>query len=92
MISYEIQEDTNGIYHCIVNDFYISKAMLNVYGAPFSSALEQYKPNIIAGFSTFGGIILIFALSCGVYNLRYKEEPKKSIFKFYFYFILTLII
>ena len=26
------QRDTNGVYHCIINDFYISKAMLNVHG------------------------------------------------------------
>ena len=26
------QRDTNGVYHCIINEFYISKAMLNVHG------------------------------------------------------------
>ena len=52
---YDIQKDTNGIYHCTVNDFYISKAMLNVHGAPKNSLLEQWTPNLIAGFATFGG-------------------------------------
>ena len=52
---YDIQKDTNGIYHCTVNDFYISKAMLNVHGAPKNSVYEEWKPNLIAGFATFGG-------------------------------------
>lgn len=46
------QKDTNGIYHCIVNEIYFSKAMLNVYGAPKETLLEEYTPNMIAGFST----------------------------------------
>ena len=56
---YDIQKDTNGVYHATVNDFYISKAMLNVHGAPKSSAFEEWKPNIIAGLSTFGGFVIL---------------------------------
>jgi len=51
-----IQEDTNGVYHCYINDNkYISKAMLNVHGAPKASLLEEFTPNLISGFSTFAG-------------------------------------
>ena len=50
-----IQKDTNGIYHCNINDKYISKAMLNVHGAPKNSLLEEFTPNLIAGFATAGG-------------------------------------
>ena len=50
-----IQKDTNGIYHCSINDKYISKAMLNVHGAPKNSLLEEFTPNLIAGFATAGG-------------------------------------
>lgn len=53
---YNNQKDTNGIYHCIVNNNLVSKAMLNVYGAPKETLLEEYLPNIIAGSSTAGGI------------------------------------
>lgn len=53
-----IQKDTNGVYHCNINDKYISKAMLNVHGAPKASLLEEFTPNLIAGFSTFGGNII----------------------------------
>jgi hypothetical protein len=53
---YNNQRDTNGIYHCVINDLLISKAMLNVHGAPKNSLLEEYTPNLIAGFSTFGGL------------------------------------
>lgn len=53
-----IQKDTNGVYHCNINDKYISKAMLNVHGAPKASLLEEFTPNLIAGFSTFGGILI----------------------------------
>ena len=49
------QKDTSGVYHCIINDEFVSKAMLNVHGAPKASLLEQYRPNLIAGFSTFAG-------------------------------------
>jgi hypothetical protein len=52
---YNIQKNTNGVYHCVINDYLISKAMLNVHGAPKASLLEEYTPNLIAGFSTFGG-------------------------------------
>jgi hypothetical protein len=55
---YNIQKDTNGIYHCVINDYLISKAMLNVHGAPKASLLEEYTPNLIAGFSTFGGFLI----------------------------------
>jgi hypothetical protein len=47
-----IQKDTNGVYHCIINEFFISKAMLNVHGAPKTSPVEEYVPNLIAAFST----------------------------------------
>ena len=57
---YDIQKDTNGIYHATVNDFHISKAMLNVHGAPKKSAYEEWKPNLIAGFSAFGGFFFYF--------------------------------
>ena len=70
---YDIQKDTNGIYHCTINDIHISKAMLNVHGAPKKSDLEQYTPNLIAGFSTAGSIIALFAFSCALYHFRYKE-------------------
>ncbi len=79
---YDIQKDTNGIYHCTVNDFFISKAMLNVHGAPKNSFLEQYTPNLIAGFSTAGAIIALFAFTCAIYHFRFKEEPKSSISNF----------
>ncbi len=49
------QKDTNGIYHCVINDKYISKAMLNVHGAPKNTLLEEFTPNLIAGFTTAGG-------------------------------------
>ena len=52
---YNNQKETNGIYHCTINSIYISKAMLNVHGAPKASLLEEYTPNLIAGFSTAGG-------------------------------------
>ena len=29
---FDNQKDTNGVYHCTVNEIYISKAMLNVHG------------------------------------------------------------
>ena len=32
--------------------------MLNVHGAPKASLLEEFTPNLIAGFSTFGGNII----------------------------------
>jgi hypothetical protein len=51
------QHDTNGVYHCIVNDFYISKAMLNVHGAPKATVLEEFTPNLIAGFAAAGGFL-----------------------------------
>lgn len=51
----DIQKDTNGVYHCNINNKYISKAMLNIHGAPKASMLEEFTPNLIAGFSTFGG-------------------------------------
>ncbi len=51
-----IQKDTDGIYHCYINGYkYISKAMLNVHGAPKATLLEEFTPNLIAGFSTFAG-------------------------------------
>ena len=59
---YNIQKDTNGIYHCTINDFYISKAMLNVHGAPKASLLEEYTPNLIAGFSTAGGCFIFLII------------------------------
>lgn len=71
-----IQKDTNGIYHCNINDKYISKAMLNVHGAPKASLLEEFTPNLIAGFSAFGGIIAFFAFVCGIAKFRYKEPVK----------------
>ena len=49
---FNIQKDTNGIYHCIVNEMYVSKAMLNVHGAPKESIYEEFKPNLIAGLIT----------------------------------------
>ena len=52
-----IQESDNGIYHVYLNDKIVSKAMLNYYGPPCSSLVEEYKYNIIAGFafSAIGG-------------------------------------
>lgn len=58
LVIYNIQKDTNGIYHAIVNDIYISKAMLNVHGAPKRSLYEEYYPNVIAGLTTAAGIYL----------------------------------
>ncbi len=52
---YNIQRDTNGIYHCVLNDNQISKAMLNYNGPPAKDFLDEYKWNLVAGFSTFGG-------------------------------------
>ena len=52
-----IQKDTNGIYHAVINDFYISKAMLNVHG-PKKPLYETYLPNIIAGFSSAAGYFI----------------------------------
>ena len=48
-------------------------------GAPKKSALEQYTPNLIAGFSTAGGIMAFFAFTCAIYKFRYRdpEEEKK---------------
>jgi hypothetical protein len=51
----DIQKDTNGIYHCTVNNQYISKAMLNYHGPPPKDFLDEYKWNLVAGFSTAGG-------------------------------------
>ncbi|CAF0705592.1 unnamed protein product [Brachionus calyciflorus] len=74
------QKDTNGIYHCIVNQLFISKAMLNVHGAPKDSLYEEYKPNIIAGFTTAGAIITFFAITCTISKFRYKlPDSKKEI-------------
>lgn len=73
---FNIQKDTDGIYHCIVNDKFISKALLNVHGAPKQSTLEEYTPNLIAGFSTAGGIIAFFAFTCAVYRFRYQSPVK----------------
>ena len=67
---YDIQKDTNGIYHCTVNDFFISKAMLNVHGAPKNSAWEEWRPNIIAGFATFGGFDIKFLIFWKLFNLK----------------------
>ena len=52
---FNIQKDTNGVYHCTVNEKYISKAMLNVHGAPKNSLYEEFRPNIIAGFTAAAG-------------------------------------
>jgi hypothetical protein len=52
---YNIQADTNGIYHCTINNLYISKAMLNYHGPPPKDFLDEYKWNLVAGFSTAGG-------------------------------------
>ena len=54
------QADTNGVYHCTVNSALVSKAMLNVHGAPKATLIEQYTPNLIAGFSTAGGFTLTY--------------------------------
>ncbi|RNA11131.1 hypothetical protein BpHYR1_009945 [Brachionus plicatilis] len=75
---YNNQKDTNGIYHCIINNKYVSKAMLNVYGAPKDTLLEEYLPNIIAGSSTAGAIIAFFIITCSVYKLRYKKPKTKN--------------
>jgi hypothetical protein len=75
---YNNQKDTNGVYHCVINDYLISKAMLNVHGAPKSNLLEQYRPNLIAGFSTFGAIIALFAFACGINKYKYRELPSSS--------------
>lgn len=66
------QRDTNGIYHCVVNDQYVSKAMLNVFGAPILDKLVKYKPNLIAGFSAFGSIVAAFIFFGAVLHFRYK--------------------
>ena len=55
-----IQADTNGIYHCNINDKYISKAMLNLHGAPGKTMAEELRPNIIAGLVTFFSKELFF--------------------------------
>jgi hypothetical protein len=55
-----IQKDTNGVYHCIINEFYVSKALLNVHGAPKNSPIEEYIPNLIAAFSTAIGLHILF--------------------------------
>lgn len=73
---YNNQKDTNGVYHCTVNDFLISKAMLNVHGAPKASLLEEYTPNLIAGFSTAGGLFLLL-------NQIFNKKEKQLIFVVY---------
>ena len=54
---YNIQADDNGIYHAVLNGTYFTKAMLNYHGPPYESVGEEYKYNLIAGFSTSGGKI-----------------------------------
>ena len=73
---YNIQEDTNGIYHCTINKKFISKAMLNYHGPPPKDFLDEYKWNLIAGFSTAGGILSLFIFVWAINKYRYKEEPR----------------
>ena len=55
-----VQKSDNGIYHAKLNDTHISKAMLNYHGPPYDSLSEEYKYNLIAGFSTAGGKFLLY--------------------------------
>ena len=50
-----IQESDNGIYHVYLNDITVSKAMLNYHGPPYASIGEEYKYNLLAGFSAAAG-------------------------------------
>jgi hypothetical protein len=68
-----IQSDTNGVYHCKINNIYISKAMLNINGPPAKSLTQKYKYNIIAGFSTFFAILIIFSSTCLVIKFRWQD-------------------
>lgn len=51
---FNIQKHTNGIYHCMINDQYVSKAMLNYHGPPSKNFFDEYKWNFLAGFSSAG--------------------------------------
>lgn len=58
-----INEEDNGIYHVFLNGTdtnengtYVTKAMLNYHGPPYDSFIDEYRYNLIAGFSTFGGM------------------------------------
>lgn len=48
--------------------------MLNVHGAPKASTLEEYTPNLIAGFATAGGLIAFFVFACALYRFRYSNR------------------
>ena len=44
------QKDTNGVYHCTVNEMHISKAMLNVHGQFNASSNDQPVLDLIQNF------------------------------------------
>lgn len=85
---FNIQPETNGVYHCLVNDFLISKAMLNVHGAPKRTVLEEYTPNLIAGFATAGGVIAFFLFTCALYRFRYKS-PRDNLISITFSYLIV---
>lgn len=51
-----IQKNSNGIYHSVINNQFYSKAMLNYHGPPAESAIEEYRWNLLAGFLTGFGM------------------------------------
>ena len=77
---YDIQKETNGVYHCTINDVHISKAMLNVFGEPKYTFMAKYRLNLIAGFTTAGGIHSIYFIDTFIKNEMNFSLKRRTIF------------
>ncbi|CAF1329728.1 unnamed protein product [Rotaria sordida] len=72
-----IQPSDNGIYHFFTmnnSDWIVSKALLNLHGAPFDSLWSEYWPNVVGGLVAMAAVFITFGLIMLADKYRYRPS------------------
>ncbi|CAF1041827.1 unnamed protein product [Adineta ricciae] len=77
----DIQASDNGIYHFFQlenNKWIVSKALLNLHGAPFATLWLEYWPNVVGGLVAMSAVLITFALILLADKYRYRPHSTSS--------------
>ncbi|UJR22138.1 hypothetical protein I4U23_025202 [Adineta vaga] len=77
----DIQSSDNGIYHFFQmnnSNWIVSKALLNLHGAPFASLWLEYWPNVVGGLVAMAAVLITFGVIVLANKYRYRPPPTSS--------------
>ncbi|CAF0991882.1 unnamed protein product [Adineta steineri] len=77
----DIQANDNGIYHFFKmnnSNWIVSKALLNLHGAPFDSVWLEYWPNVVGGLVAMAAVLITFGLILLANKYRYRPPSTLS--------------